>query len=143
MLARGTTWGCFAFTMPWRELFRQDDMARDADGRWRACDLPLPVVFSPESVSGNPQEGVTVLDTSDGVGLGDTGVTSDSVPQEKRLHSLMGTLDIYPLGPGQLPLPLVRFTVRRMMVAVAIVASAVWLVAPAVRILNDPGRQPG
>jgi len=34
----------------------------------------------------------------------------------------------------------VRFTVRRMMVAVAIVASAAWLIVPAVRILSDPGR---
>src|SRR4051812_35102300 len=36
--------------------------------------------------------------------------------------------------------PRVRFTVRRMMGAVAIVASAAWLIVPAVRILNDPGR---
>ena len=60
----GDDLGRFAFTMPWRELFRQNDMARDAEGRWRGCDLPLPVVFSPESNSGTPQEGVTVLGLS-------------------------------------------------------------------------------
>src|SRR4051812_43336953 len=37
-------------------------------------------------------------------------------------------------------LPRVRFTVRRMMVAVAVVAFAAWLIVPVVRILNDPGR---
>jgi hypothetical protein len=35
--------------------------------------------------------------------------------------------------------PRVRFTVRRMMDAVAVMAFAAWLIVPAVRILNDPG----
>ena len=37
-------------------------------------------------------------------------------------------------------LPRVRFTVRRMMVAVEIEAFAAWLIVPAIWILNDPGR---
>ena len=37
-------------------------------------------------------------------------------------------------------LPRVRFTVRRMMVAVAVLALCLWLIVPAIRILHDPGR---
>src|SRR4051794_34247333 len=36
--------------------------------------------------------------------------------------------------------PRVRFTVRRMMAAVAVLALCLWLIIPAIRILNSPGR---
>ena len=37
-------------------------------------------------------------------------------------------------------LPRVRFMVRRMMLAVAVLASCLWLIVPAIRILSSPGR---
>jgi hypothetical protein len=37
-------------------------------------------------------------------------------------------------------LPRVRFTVRRMMIAVAVLAICVWLIVPAIRILSFSGR---
>ena len=37
-------------------------------------------------------------------------------------------------------LPCVRFTVRRMMIVVAVLAISLWLIVPAIRILRFPGR---